>query len=104
MRLPRIGMAPSVMAEALETLDMPVIVLPENLDLIMGEADMAAQMRMKGVNAMLATDQAQAIELSKILAAPGVIAGKKANRYGRPIESTSVTAHNLLNYLQAHRR
>jgi L-fucose isomerase-like protein len=95
MRIPRIGMAPSVMADALETLDMPVVVLPENLGLIMGEADMVAQMRTKGVNAMLATDEAKAIELSKILAAPGVLAGKKAIIYGRPFDSTSVTAHNL---------
>ena len=64
---------------------MPVVVLPENLDLIMGEADMAAQMRTKGVNAMLAADQAKAIELSKILAAPWRSRRQKSNYFRQAV-------------------
>ena len=44
---------------------------------------------------MLSNSQEKATELAKILAAPGIIEGKKAIIYGRSCDSTSVPAHNL---------
>jgi L-fucose isomerase-like protein len=95
MSLPRIGMSSAPMAEALDSLDIPIIILPEILELIMVEADLASALRMKGVNAMLANSQAQAAELAKILAAPGTLEGKRAIIYGKPYDSVSAPAHNL---------
>jgi L-fucose isomerase-like protein len=89
------GMSSEPMVEALGPLDIPVIMLPDNLDLIMIEADVAAALRMKGLNVMLANSQAQATELAKILATPGILEGKRAIIYGKPFDSTSVPAHNL---------
>jgi hypothetical protein len=79
----------------LDYIDVPIILLPPNLDLIMLEADVAAAFRAKGSNALLANSEAHAIELMKILAAPRLLEGKRAIIYGRPFDSTSVPAHNL---------
>jgi L-fucose isomerase-like protein len=95
MSLPRIGMSSGPAAEALDALDIPVVLLPQNFDLIMVEADLAAALRIKGVNAMLANSQARATELVKVVATPGVLEGKRAVIYGRPFDSTSAPAHNL---------
>jgi L-fucose isomerase-like protein len=95
MNLPRIGMSSGPIAEALGTLEVPIIFLPQSLELIMVEADAAAALRMKGVNAMLATSQAQALELAKIVAAPGILEGKRAIIYGKTFDSTSVPSPNL---------
>jgi L-fucose isomerase-like protein len=95
MNIPRIGMSSAPIAESLGNLDIPVIILPQILELIMVEADMASELRTKGVNAMLAASQAQALELAKVIAAPGILEGKRAVIYGKPFDSTSVPAHNL---------
>ena len=95
MSLPSLGMSSGPMADALDKLDIPIILLPRNLDLIMVEADLAGALRMKGVNALLANSEARTIELVKIVASPGILEGKKALIFGRPFDSTSVPAHNL---------
>lgn len=93
--LPRIGISSGHFVDSLGALDIPVILLPPNLDLIMLEADMAARLRAKGTNAMLANSEAHVIELLKIAASPRVLEGKRAVIFGRPFDSSSVPAHNL---------
>ena len=80
---------------ALGHIDIPVILLPSFLDLIMLEADVAAAFRANGTNAVLANSEAHAIELIKILATPRLLQGKRAVIYGRPFDSSSVPARNL---------
>ena len=63
---------------ALGYIDVPVILLPSYLDLIMLDADVAAAFRANGTNAVLANSEAHAIELIKILAAPKLLQGKRA--------------------------
>lgn len=82
-------------AEAMGTLDVPVILLPPILELIMLESDLAASFQLKGTNALLANSPERAIELLKIVAAPRVLEGKRALIFGRPFDSTSVPAPNL---------
>jgi L-fucose isomerase-like protein len=95
MSLPSLGMSSGPMTDALENLDIPIILLPRNLDLIMVEADLAGALRMKGVNALLANSETRTTELVKIVATPGILEGKRALIFGRPFDSTSVPAHNL---------
>jgi L-fucose isomerase-like protein len=95
LSLPSLGMSSGPMADALENLDVPIILLPRNLDLIMVEADLAGALRMKGVNALLANSEARTIDLIKIVAIPGILEGKRALIFGKPFDSTSVPAHNL---------
>ncbi len=76
-------------------IDVPVILLPSNLDLIMLEADVAAAFRANGTNAVLANSESHAIELIKILVAPKLLQGKRAVIYGRPFNSASVPSRNL---------
>ncbi len=95
MSLPSLGMSSGPMADALGNLDIPIILLPRNLDLIMVEADLAGALRMKNINAMLANSQERTTELVKIVATPGILEGKRALIFGRPFDSTSVPAHNL---------
>jgi hypothetical protein len=95
MSLPSLGMSSGPMADALDNLNIPIILLPRNLDLIMVEADLAGALRMKGVNALLANSQTRTTELVKIVATPGILEGKQALIFGRPFDSTSVPAHNL---------
>ncbi len=59
------------------------------------EADLAATLREKGVNAILAHSEIHAMELLKAAAAPRVLEGKKAVIFGKPFMSTSVPAANL---------
>jgi len=95
MCLPRVTTCSGNIPAAMGYLDVPVILFPVNLDLIMLEADMAAAFRIRGVNAMLANSEKHAVELVKIAAAPRILEGKKAVIYGRPFDSTSVPARNL---------
>jgi len=68
----------------------PVIIYPVNFDFIMLEADVAAQFRAVGVNALLANSDNHLIELLKIALAPRILEGKKALIFGRRMDSTSV--------------
>ena len=93
--LPRVTLNAGNMATAFADLDVPLILLPVNLDLIMLEADLCAAVRAKGGNAMLANSEKDLIELIKIAAAPRILEGKKALIFGRPFDSSSVPARNL---------
>jgi len=86
---------PGKIPAALGRIDIPVILLPSYLDLIMLEADVAAAFRANGTNAVLANSEEQAIGLMKIFAAPRLLEGRRAVIYGRPFDSSSVPAGNL---------
>jgi L-fucose isomerase-like protein len=97
------GLNSGIYAEYLSPLDIPVVILPMNLDLIMLEADVAATFRAKGTTAMLANSQEHAIELVKFAATPMLLEGKKAIIFGRPYDSTSVPMPNLnADYIYKH--
>jgi L-fucose isomerase-like protein len=95
MCLPRSGLNSGIYAAYMGALDIPVVLLPINLDLIMLEADVAATFRSKGTTAMLANSENHAIELVKFAATPMLLEGKKALIFGRPYDSTSVPMPNL---------
>ena len=82
-------------AVSMADLDIPIILLPVNLDLIMMDTDMVAAMRTRGANAILASSEAHAVELLKIFAVPRILDGKQALIFGRPFDSTSVPMGNL---------
>jgi len=97
------GLNSGIYAEYLGDLDMPVVLLPINLDLIMLEADVAATFRSKGITAMLANSEQHAVELVKFAATPMLLEGKKALIFGRPYDSTSVPMPNLnADYIYKH--
>ena len=95
MCLPGIGTHSRHIAEGMGTLDIPVILLPPNLDLIMLEADLVASFQLKNTNAILANSKERALELVKIVAAPRILEGKRALIFGKPYQSSSVPAPNL---------
>ena len=74
---------------------VPMVLLAQNPDLILIDANFAAALRANGANVLFATSQEQALELVKAAAAPRILEGKKALVFGRPFDSTSVPAHNL---------
>jgi hypothetical protein len=101
--LPRLGLSSARISERLNDVDIPVIILPANFDLIMLEADVAAALRRKGINALLANSESHTLNLIRILAAPRILEGKKALIFGRPFDSTSVPMHNLdADYIYKH--
>jgi L-fucose isomerase-like protein len=95
MILPQVATSSGNIAASMSDLNIPAILFPVNLDLIMLEADVVAQFRTKGINAMLANSETHAIELVKIAAAPRILEGKRALIFGRPFDSTSIPARNL---------
>jgi hypothetical protein len=82
-------------AVSMADLDIPILLVPVNLDLIMMDTDMVSAMRTRGANAVLANSEAHAIELVKIFAVPRILDGKQALIFGRPFDSTSVPMGNL---------
>ena len=76
-------------------LDVPVLLYSPNTDLIMINANFAAELREKGANVQFTTSETELIDMVKKAAAPGILQGKKALIFGRPFNSTSVPAHNL---------
>jgi hypothetical protein len=65
-------------AVSMADLDIPIILLPVNLDLIMMDTDLVAAMRTRGANAILANSEAHAVELLKIFAVPRILDGRQA--------------------------
>jgi L-fucose isomerase-like protein len=103
MTLPQVTTSSGNIAASAGDLDVPVILFPVNLDLIMLEADVAAKFRARGINAMLANSEAHALELIKIAATPRILEGKRAVIFGRPFDSTSIPALNLTeDYVYKH--
>jgi hypothetical protein len=82
-------------AVSMADMDIPIILVPVNLDIIMMDTDMVAAMRTRGANAILANSEAHAVELLKIFAVPRILDGKQALIFGRPFDSTSVPMGNL---------
>jgi hypothetical protein len=82
-------------AASMAEVDIPVILVPVNLDLIMMDTDLVAAFRTRGANAVLANSEEHAVELLKIFAVPRILDGRKALIFGRPFDSTSVPMGNL---------
>ena len=82
--------SPGRIAAEMPEVSCPVILYPVNFDFIMLEADVTAQFRAVGVNALLANSENHLIELLKIAFAPRILEGKKALIFGRQMDSTSV--------------
>jgi hypothetical protein len=82
-------------AVSMADLDIPIILLPVNLDLIMVDSDLVAAMRTRGANALLANSETHAVELMRILSGPRILDGKRALIFGRPFDSTSVPMGHL---------
>jgi hypothetical protein len=76
-------------------LDIPIVLYSMNRDMIMIDANFAAELRAKGANVQLAGSEMEIMEMLKKAASPGILEGKKALIFGRPFDSTSVPAHNL---------
>jgi L-fucose isomerase-like protein len=95
MRSPGAGTSSAQLAEPIGNLNIPVLLFPADPTLIMLEADLAAALREKGVNAILAHSETHAMELLRAAAAPRVLEGKKAVIFGKPFMSTSVPVPNL---------
>jgi L-fucose isomerase-like protein len=103
INLPGVGIYTARIAQYIDNLDIPVILLPTILELIMLEADVVALLRRKGINAMLANSESHVLELVKILAAPRILEGKKALIFGRPFDSSSVPVPHLnADYIYKH--
>jgi hypothetical protein len=82
-------------AASMAEVDIPVILVPVNLDLIMMDSDMVAAFRTRGANAVLANSEEHAVELVKIFAVPRILDGRQALIFGRPFDSTSVPMGHL---------
>ncbi|MBN2420504.1 MAG: twin-arginine translocation signal domain-containing protein [Deltaproteobacteria bacterium] len=95
MILPGLFMSSRYIAEAIGTLDIPVILLPINNMLIMWETDLAAAFRIKGANALVANSEDHALELIKIVSVPRPLEGQKALIFSKPFGSTSIPSPNL---------
>jgi L-fucose isomerase-like protein len=103
INLPAIGVNSARIAQYIDNLDIPVILLPSSSTLIMLEADVVALLRRKGINSMLANSESHVLELVKILSAPRLLEGKKALIFGRPFDSSSVPVSYLnADYIYKH--
>ena len=76
-------------------LNIPIVLYSANQDMIMIDANFAAELRAKGANVKLAGSETEVTEMLRKAASPGILQGKKALIFGRPFDSTSVPAHNL---------
>lgn len=83
------------LAQYMGDLDIPIVLYSMNRDMIMVDANFAAELRAKGANVKLAGSEIEVTEMLKRAASPGILEGKKALIFGRPFDSTSVPAHNL---------
>jgi len=95
MCLPRSAFSYGTIPDTMGDPGIPVVLLAQNPDLILIDANFAAMLRANGANVLFATSQEQALDLLKAAAAPRLLEGKRAIIFGRPFDSTSVPAHNL---------
>jgi hypothetical protein len=93
--LPRSIFSYGTLPDSMGSLDIPVVLLAQNPELILIDANFAAALRANGANVLFAVSQPQAIEMLKAVASPRILEGRRAIIYGRPFDSTSVPAHNL---------
>lgn len=83
------------LAQYMGDLDIPIVLYSMNRDMIMIDANFAAELRGNGANVKLAGSEMEVFEILKKVASPGILEGRKALIFGRPFDSTSVPAHNL---------
>lgn len=83
------------LAQYLGDLDTPILLYSPNTDLIMINANFAAELREKGANIKYTNSERELIDILKRASEPGILDGKKALIFGRPFNSTSIPAHNL---------
>ncbi|MBP1610568.1 MAG: hypothetical protein H6Q04_2803 [Acidobacteria bacterium] len=95
MCMPRSAFSFGNLPELMGDLGIPIVLFAQNPDLILIDANFAAAVRTNNANVLFATSQAQALEMIKAVAAPGILEGRRAVIFGRPFDSTSVPAHNL---------
>jgi hypothetical protein len=93
--LPRMTFSFGSLCDAMGDLDIPVIVHSTNPELIPIDANLSASLRGNGANVTFTISQDQALERVRIAASPWILEGRRAVLYGRPFDSTTVTAHNL---------
>jgi len=93
--LPRFTFSFGKLYDSMGDLGIPLLILAQNPDLILIDANFAASLRTNGARVLFATSPTQALQMIKALAAPRILEGKKAVIYGRRFDSTSVPAHNL---------
>jgi hypothetical protein len=93
--LPRSAFSYGNLSDAMGGLGIPMILLAQNPDLILIDANFAAAVRASGGNVLFAISQMQAIEMLKSVASPRILEGRRAIIFGRPFDSTSVPARNL---------
>lgn len=82
-------------AVSMAEVEIPIILLPVNLDLIMMDTDLVAAMQTRGAHAILANSEAHTVELLRIFAVPRILDGRRALIFGRPFDSTSVPMSHL---------
>jgi L-fucose isomerase-like protein len=95
MCLPRSIFSYGSLGDSIGKLDIPMVLLAQNPDLILIDANFAAALRAHGGHVQFALSQAQAIEMVKAAGSPKILEGRRAVIFGRPFDSTSVPAHNL---------
>ena len=95
MCLPFLTFSFGRLAQYLGDLDIPILLYSPNTDLIMINANFAAELREKGANIKYTNSEKELIDMLKRASEPGVLDGKKALIFGRPFNSTSIPAHNL---------
>jgi hypothetical protein len=101
--MPSAASSAGKVAAAIPPVSSPVIIFPVNFDFIMLEADVAAQFRASGINALLANSEAHLIGLIKTTMAPRILEGKKAVIFGRPFDSSSVPSGGISeDYIYRH--
>ncbi len=93
--LPRMTFSFGGLCDTMGDLDIPVIVLTTNPELIPIDANLSASLRGNGTNVTFAISQEHALERIRIAASPRILEGHQAVLYGKPFDSTTVTAHNL---------
>jgi hypothetical protein len=97
------GISSARIGDYIDNLNIPAIVIASSPDLIMLEADAVARLRRKGINSVLANSEFHFLELVKIFAAPRILEGKRALIFGKPFESSSVSAPHLdADYIYKH--
>ncbi len=95
MILPRMTFSFGKLCDAFGNVNIPVIVLTTNPELIPIDANLASSLRGNGANVTFVISHDQALERIRIVLSPWILEGRQAVLYGRPFDSTTVTAHNL---------
>ncbi|MBN2039433.1 MAG: hypothetical protein JW864_05290 [Spirochaetes bacterium] len=95
LSLPSLTFSFGRLAQSLGEINIPILIYSPNKDLMMIDANFAAELRAKGASVKFSCIQSEVIEMLRMNSAPGILEGKKALVFGKPFESYSVPAHNL---------